>query len=310
MSTNEREIVNGSGPLEHRRRLEFLHRIFSSQDQGFICLARGRKLTSVESEWEQRFVKLPEGWKRINGIIEEWMADEGWNIYLCPHLLSQPNRKKQFALPGKILWADLDDCPTRGLTKYREPRPQILISTSILHSQAYWILTDDVEPSVYEECNRRIAAAYKDEGCDQCWFLTHMMRMPYTYNYKREISYYIHEIVNVNWSAEPTALSQFATLPGLHISTQPVIISGDLSFVRSLKSLNKDERELWEKQVPEGERSEHIFKLVYLLKVSLGFGDGLVIKSLLIHSILEDKWPKFEERVKDIKRCLIKIKEK
>lgn len=300
---NEREDV-----LE--RRASFLSQIFSLQDKGYIRLARlDRNLQKRDPNFWVQILSLYDP-DEVNDQVEYWLKEPRSDIYFCPHLFSQPNPKKEYALPGRVLWADLDDCYPRFLGEYHEPLPQIVISTSMLHAQAYWLLKESVGRIEYEVMNHRIALAYKHRGCDQSgWDLTQMLRIPYTYNYKRERPYYIHQIINTNIPSEPIALSEMEKLPSLgEQKAAPVEVSGDMSFVRSLKSLNIGEWALWSAPVEEGERSEHVFRLVHLLKINLGFGDGLVIKTLLEHPVLIEKWEDPKNRATDIIRCLVKIK--
>lgn len=310
MSTKVQAAAEQNEHDRRQRRLLFLSQIFSSQDEGYIRLARlDRNLHKSDPNFWVQMV-IPYDPKEVNDWAEIWLEEPRSDIYFCPHLFSEQVAKKEYALPGRVLWADLDDCYPRYLGEYGEPLAQIIISTSMLHAQAYWLLKEPVIAHTYEAYNHRIALAYKHRGCDQSgWDLTQMLRMPYTYNYKRKHPYYIHEIINVNISNKPIALSEMGVLP-LLIEPQRAKfeVSGDMSFWRKLSSMNLAESALWYMTVSEGERSEHIFKLVHLLKVDLGFGDGLVIKTLLEHPVLVDKWEKPEDRATDIIRCLVKIR--
>lgn len=260
MSTRERPTANDI-ELRSKLRLELLRRVLPSRDRGYICLAR----KGPGDKWFQSFLKYPKELELINGVVEAWMW-EVCDIYFCPHLLSKPERKKEYALPGKVLWADLDDCPARVLGRYGEPLPQILIATSLFRSQAYWLLKDPLEPTQYEALNKRIAFAYRDEGCDQGgWDLTQLLRVPYTYNHKREFPCHIYEVININIPDAPVSISSFDCLPEL--PKQPET-RGDEQLRLTFEVIRPFWiRECFQEITPEGKRDDICFRLaLYFLK--------------------------------------------
>lgn len=205
------------------------------------------------------------------------------------------------------MWADLDDCHPDKLGKFGEPLPNILVHTSKTHWQAYWLLGEELLPADYEMLNRRIALGYAKEGCDQGgWDITQLLRVPLTYNHKKEKPWYIEYEVR---DSSPSLYMDFhLRLPLLPSEFEIAKITGDMSYLRSLKSMTLAERLLWEKEVPEGERSEQVFRLIRMLKENFGFGDGLVLRELMEHPVLTDKFPSPKGRKQDIVRCLKKVK--
>jgi hypothetical protein len=161
---------------------QFLRRIFRDS-RGYLCLARISRLNGLG--FSQFFYRYPDELDQAVEWIEENRQGYGMDIYYCPHLLKRPERKKEFALPSLVLWADLDECHPKNLGKFGEPKPQLVLQTSEGRWQAYWILKSAVKPEVAEEFNHRIAVAYRDFGCDQGGFdLTQLLRVP-TLNWKR-----------------------------------------------------------------------------------------------------------------------------
>lgn len=158
-----------------------LFELIFGHNSGWVCLAvihDIRKPGKSEQGFEQVFYRWPEQ----QGEIAAWIDSlKDRDCYFCPHLLAEPHRKKDFALPGHTIYADLDSCGPENLGRYGEPGPSIVVQSSPARWQAFWLLRDDVEPDKYEELNRRIALGYKDEGCDQGgWDLTQLLRIPGT----------------------------------------------------------------------------------------------------------------------------------
>ena len=233
------------------------------------------------------------------------------DIYFCPHLFATDQPHKEQALPGHVLWADLDTCQPTSLEKYGEPFPTYLVESSSGRWQAYWVLDSDIIPSAYQELNRRIAYAYKDQGCDKSgWDLTQLLRMPETVNYKRPQPWDIRLFDGGGRLLISRGRQFDRTLPVLPTRTADPGdgLTDSLSYLRSLTNMNPVEKYTWNYMPPPGSRSEHIFILIRLLRVNLGFGDGLIIKTLMEHPLLIDKWPHEHLRMVDIRRCLLKIK--
>lgn len=160
---------------------QFLLRIFGDL-RGFLCLARISRLNG--EGFAQTFFRYPDQLNEAVTWIEENLQEYGFDLYLCPHLLKRAERKKEFALPSRVLWADLDECNPKNLGRYGEPKPQLVLQTSQGRWQAYWFLKQPTAPERVEEMNHRIAIAYKDCGCDQGGFdLTQLLRLP-TLNWK------------------------------------------------------------------------------------------------------------------------------
>lgn len=118
----------------------------------------------------------------INGSIPDVssIVDRRADIYFCPVVFSQPHRRKEYALPTNILWADLD--PVHP--KQCRIRPSIAWESSPNRYQALWFLTEDVAPDTAAELSKRIA--YADGADTGGWDLTQVLRIPGTRNYKPE----------------------------------------------------------------------------------------------------------------------------
>ena len=160
---------------------DFLRLIFRD-GRGWLCVAKIHRLNG--QGFSQKFFRYPDEFETAIAYIEQ-SDSYGVDLYFCPHLLARPERKKEHALAGSVLWADLDECHPSNLGRYGEAKPTLVVQTSERRWQAYWFLSKVLAPPQIEELNHRIALAYKDVGCDQSgWDISQLLRLP-TKNWKR-----------------------------------------------------------------------------------------------------------------------------
>ena len=106
------------------------------------------------------------------------------DVYVAPLLRSTRSRKKVAALPGQVVWADLD-APREQTSGFE----RVLIGPSGLlvdsgqggHRHVYLWLPDELEPSEIEQLNRHLAAVL---GADAGWDASKYLRLPGTLNHK------------------------------------------------------------------------------------------------------------------------------
>ena len=282
--------------------INILRYIFES-GTGFLCLGRIKR---PGKDFEQEFFHYPE----IIEDINEWIQDyKDYDLYFCPHLLLNPKRKKEEACKSYLVWADLDECNPDRLGKYGEPLPNIVIQTSKSHYQAYWKVKVARSPAIVENLNHRVYEAYKSEGCDSCWALTHMMRLPYTLNHKREKPFTMKTTVDWGFCSRKALDGKLPALIA-NESNIKTIDTGETAFCKfTPEQMRIHDRQTWFEPVAQGKRSERIFELVKLAMSQLQCNGPGVIKLLMEHPVLTDKFPNKKHRYDDITRCLIKIKE-
>lgn len=174
MSTGAfREIVEGT---EEQRRT-FFKLIFGPEATGYACIAflehTTRKMQQLWFEYpaqlEDMLVSITENSKRLA------------HFYFSTALYeNKGSREKQHAKTSTIIHCDLDSCDPRLLLV----EPSVLVQSSPGRFQAFWVLEHPVHPAEAEDVNRRIAYYHKDQGADMCHDAGHLMRIPYTPNYK------------------------------------------------------------------------------------------------------------------------------
>jgi hypothetical protein len=110
--------------------------------------------------------------------------------YFCPVVFSAPSRKKEYALPTNVLWADLD--PVNPETC--RIKPSIAWESSPGRYHAIWFLNAEVPAEEASALSKRIA--YADGGDKGGWDLTQVLRIPGTRNFKYDSA----PIVKLLWA--------------------------------------------------------------------------------------------------------------
>lgn len=155
---------------------ETFFKLIFGRATGIVCIAT----LSKAKKFDEQFFRYPE---ELPDMLEAIERDSvGNNVYFCPQLLNRKARKKQFVIATPNAWADLDRCPPSSLLV----EPTVVLESSHERYQAFWVFADEVEVDDAEDLSRRIAYKHADEGADRSgWDLTQLLRVPYTYNFKR-----------------------------------------------------------------------------------------------------------------------------
>jgi hypothetical protein len=96
------------------------------------------------------------------------------NVYFCPHGFSHAKRRKEFAVPPRCLFADLDEVDPEAITWV----PTIAIESSPARYVGLWLTSEPTS----EQLNRRLTYAI---GADRGgWDFTQVLRVPGTINHK------------------------------------------------------------------------------------------------------------------------------
>jgi RepB DNA-primase from phage plasmid/Protein of unknown function (DUF3987) len=159
-------------------RLGFFDYLFEERE-GFICIAYRPAKSKGNKDFKQQFFSWPSQRLQMGAFIDN--LHTGHNLWFGVNLFRRPERKRDYALPTRLVWADLDFCNPGEVT----PAPQCRIESSPQRYQAIWRLDELVIPEEAQALSKRIAYAYADQGADKSgWDIEQLLRVPFTYNYK------------------------------------------------------------------------------------------------------------------------------
>jgi len=190
------------------------------------------------------------------------------DLYFAPTLFSEPRRQKQFALPGKWLYADLDEVVPDSIAAHL--KPTIAWETSEGRFQAMWFLERPLRPDQFERVNQLLTYHI---GADKGgWSCTKVLRVPGSFNNKRGD----HRKVKLLWTSSRTyqAAAIYDAVKSTPVGIQ---VAGELADFKVSKSTPQRLRKRWgpkltieakrllKEEVPVGSRSEALYKLEMLL---------------------------------------------
>jgi hypothetical protein len=201
--------VNGSEP-DGKYRLDvdqatahvdsFFRAIFGSRN-GCVCIGRkGQRFFDQNFPW-------PFGLASILSYIEIWNGKQ--DLYVRAALFDgSGNHTKANIVSVPAFYADLDGCHPDKL----KVAPSIVVETSPGRWQGWWPTDEDLPLATVEAVNKRIAAAHKDDGCDQSgWDGTQALRIPGTWSLKRDAEV---KLVTLNGARyRPSDFSDYPELP-------------------------------------------------------------------------------------------------
>lgn len=186
---------------------EFFDALFGD-DRGYVVIATTRPVKPRET-FKEEYFEWPAQRDDMTTYIEK--VTPSHNVYFCVNLLSVPRRKKENAIPQKLLWSDLDTCSPAKL----EIPPQLVIESSPQRYQGIWFIEEKLDPLIAQNYSKRIAYKYHEFGADKSGHdLTQLLRVPTTYNFKYDEPYEVR-LLSLLRNELPIAL--FAELPQVDI---------------------------------------------------------------------------------------------
>lgn len=150
---------------------EFLRTLWQSEEPAYTFIG-----TRLGNQWQDHPIQGNRR-KQIEEILTAYHPKK-YDIYFCPNAFSKPMRRKQYALPTRYGWCDIDDADVKGY----KPEPNMLWRTSPGRHQALWIWGDKAPGEIAEQYSKNIV--YKDGGDAGGWSVTKMLRLPGTFNHK------------------------------------------------------------------------------------------------------------------------------
>lgn len=218
------------------------------------------------------------------------------DLYWCPHGLSKKSRKEEAAVPGKMLWADLDEADPRKI----DPKPSIAIESSPGRFVGLWFL----DQTMTKELNRQLT--YHVKADKSGWDFGQVLRIPGTINYK----YDSEPKVRTMWDDQPGYTTrQVKALVGSNgKGAEPSSHVASSVYSQYEKKLPVWlRRELLRKDAPAaGKRSEMIWKIEHaLLEAGCTADESFVLVKASV-------WNKFKGRHNEdgqLRRELDKIRD-
>lgn len=146
----------------------FLRHVWQHQPLGYKCLVYRQG-----GMWVEKWVSEGDDFNLV------MPSSKRGDFYFAPNVFSEPIRQRQYCLPSRAMYQDLDEvrpdeCPLH---------PDLWWETSIGRYQGLWLLEDCIEPAAFAALNRGLnRACGADPGT---WNLTRVLRVPGSWNGKR-----------------------------------------------------------------------------------------------------------------------------
>jgi hypothetical protein len=157
---------------------EFLTWLWRKQPDGYYCQTFRPLSGGFHDMWWQK------NGRHFNPTVGEGYPDFTWeepyDWYFCPAGFDRMSRKKDFVLPSRWLFCDLDWTHPKDLPM----TPTQAWETSPGKWQAVWLLQRPVEPQEFRHLNRAINHA---SGADPgTWNVNRLLRVPGSMHLKAE----------------------------------------------------------------------------------------------------------------------------
>ena len=229
---------------------------------------------SASGEWVDKPFRRGQ-WK---GVLEFVEANKDKNLYICPHGFSKPHRKREYAVPPKLLWADLDEVDPRKVIV----KPTMAWETSPGRYAALWV----TDRPVTDELNQRWTYLL---GADKGgWDYSQVLRLiAGSTNYKYPSRPKVRLLWNDGDSVDVSAIEKLTPAKAVENASDDWRSIYD-KYEKILPHWVR--RELMNKRVPVGKRSEMLWKLEHaLLEAGVSREEAFVI-------LRASAWNKFADR--------------
>lgn len=172
---------------------------------GTIYTFLGFKRVS-DGKWIEKAIKIKDGAFSTELFdllthFNRWDYDQ----YFCPNAFSKPRRKRQYALPTRFGWCDIDESDPDAY----DPWPSLVWKTSPNRYQALWSWDKYHKPNEAERFSK--ALAYRHGGDRNGWTITKMLRLMGSINHKPQYDEPIVHTVACDWTevrARPLVLQR------------------------------------------------------------------------------------------------------
>lgn len=140
--------------------------LWKRQPGKYFCIAT----KSPNGKWREHWF-TPNDFNEVAEFVRDFKDSD---VYFCPHGFKSKRRKKEFAVPPKLLWADLDEAAPHNM----KPKPTVSIESSPGRYVGFWFTDKPVTDQINRQLTYTVGA---DKGG---WDYTQVLRVPHTYNHK------------------------------------------------------------------------------------------------------------------------------
>lgn len=157
-------------------RRAFLHAVWNAHPGGvwlFLAARKGRR-------WIEHPIKNDSHLEvHIRAFLKKYPA-RSYDLYFCPNAFSTPTRKETKAVHTPFAWCDIDEANPHKF----DPPPGILWESSPGRFQGLWIFDRSLRPNRAQSVSKHLT--YEFGGDINGWSVTKVLRIPGTFNHKRE----------------------------------------------------------------------------------------------------------------------------
>lgn len=252
-------------------------RLWREQPGKFFCVST--KIPNVYKKgWTDHFFAREE----LDEVPQFIKDHSHLDLYFCPHGFNRRSRTVEESVPGRLLWADLDEVNPEMIPD--RLRPTIALESSEGRFVGLWQLTDD---DMTPELNKRLNMELCPDS-HSSWIMTKALRMPGTRNRK----YPTHQIVRLLWTTGPKYTTyQLDRLLPRHDDPKEEAKNARSVFRKYRKYIEVDlQREIFQGTPKEGKRSEMCWKIIN------AFAEAGADEDEIFEVISVSPWNKYKER--------------
>lgn len=157
-------------------RRKFLQEVWSPHPRNtwlFVAAKKGKRWIDHPVQNDEKREQNVHAFLRVHPARE-------WDLYFCPNAFRSPDRRATEAVNTPYAWCDIDEA---GPEQF-EPPPGILWRTSPGRYQGLWRFTRRLRPIRAERISKYLA--YEFDADRNGWSVTKYLRIPGTFNHKRD----------------------------------------------------------------------------------------------------------------------------
>ncbi|NRG17573.1 hypothetical protein HPQ64_07720 [Rhizobiales bacterium] len=150
-----------------------------------------KKVTT--GKWVEQAIKASDGLSEVTLLLTKYPRWD-YDQYYCPNPFSEPRRKRQYALPTRFGWCDMDESDPEEY----DPWASLVWETSPDRYQGLWVWDKTHSAGEAEKFSK--ALAYRHGGDKNGWSATKMLRLIGSVNHKPEYDEPFVHTVYCDWT--------------------------------------------------------------------------------------------------------------